>query len=135
MFTPFSAFAPPPGLRKPAQVLLPVPLVQIPLRSASRSSDARSPVPRSLAEFGSMRKLLSRLWNDDGGAIIAMEWVFIATILVLGIITGLVAVRQAVLTELSDVAQAILSLNQSYSFTGQSNCQASTAGSQFTVNP
>lgn len=82
-----------------------------------------------------MRKILSKLWNDDGGAIIAMEWVFIATILVLGIITGLVAVRQAVLTELSDVAQAILSLNQSYSFTGQSNCQASTAGSQFTVNP
>jgi Flp pilus assembly pilin Flp len=82
-----------------------------------------------------MRKLLSRLWKDDGGAIIAMEWIFVATILVLGAITGLVAVRQAVLAELTDIANAILALNNSYSFSGQSNCESSTAGSQFIDYP
>lgn len=82
-----------------------------------------------------MQRLMSRLWADDGGAIIAMEWVFIATILVLGIITGLVAVRQAVLAELTDVANAILALNQCYSFAGQSNCISSTCGSAFNDTP
>src|SRR5215471_1689019 len=76
-----------------------------------------------------MRRLFQRLWNDDSGALIATEWVFVATILVLGIITGLVAVRQAVLSELTEFANAVLSLNQSFSFSGQTNCEASTAGS------
>ena len=40
-----------------------------------------------------MRQLLLELWKDDAGALIATEWVFVATILVLGSITGLVAVR------------------------------------------
>jgi hypothetical protein len=79
-----------------------------------------------------MRQLMLRLWKDDAGALIATEWVFVATILVLGSITGLVAVRQAILSELQDMAQAIMSLDQGYSFTGQSNCESSTAGSSFT---
>jgi len=51
------------------------------------------------------------------------------TILVLGAITGLVAVRQAVISELTEFANAVMQLNQSYSFTGQSNCQSTTSGS------
>jgi len=74
-------------------------------------------------------QLMLKLWNDDCGALIATEWVFVATILVLGAITGLVAVRQAVVSELTEFANATMALNQSYSFTGQSNCQATTAGS------
>ena len=79
-----------------------------------------------------MRKLFSRLWADDGGALIATEWVFVATILILGIITGLIAVRQAVISELTEFANALMALDQSYSFAGQSNCMASTAGSAAT---
>jgi hypothetical protein len=60
-----------------------------------------------------MRNLMSKLWADDCGALIATEWVFVATILVLGSITGLVAVRQAVLSELTEFANAVLALNQS----------------------
>ena len=56
-----------------------------------------------------MRQML-KLWNDDCGALIATEWVFVVTILILGIITGLVAVRQAVISELTETAQAILAL-------------------------
>ena len=76
-----------------------------------------------------MRRLFNKLWSDDAGALIATEWVFVATILILGIITGLIAVRQAVLSELTEFANAVLALNQSYSFAGQSNCLSSTAGS------
>jgi Flp pilus assembly pilin Flp len=76
-----------------------------------------------------MRQLMLKLWKDDAGALIATEWVFVATILVLGAITGLVAVRQAVISELTEFANAVLALSQSYSFTGQSNCESSTAGS------
>jgi hypothetical protein len=78
-----------------------------------------------------MRNLMVKLFNDDCGALISLEWVFVATIMVLGIITGLVAVRQGVKHELHDVANAVLELNQSFSFSGQSNCVSSTAGSQF----
>jgi len=76
-----------------------------------------------------MYQLMLKLWQDDCGALIATEWVFVATILVLGAITGLVAVRQAVISELTEFANAVMALNQSYSFTGQSNCESSTAGS------
>src|SRR5262249_40062084 len=96
--------------------------------SAAAGLPLAIPVQR---RFCSMRQLM-RLWEDDGGALIATEWVFVATILVLGSITGLVAVRQAVISELEDFANAVLSLNQSYSFSGQTNCQSSTAGSAFT---
>ncbi len=79
-----------------------------------------------------MRSLMQKLWSDDHGALIATEWVFVATILILGIITGLVAVRQAVISELTEFANAVMALSQSYSFAGQSNCLSSTAGSQAT---
>jgi hypothetical protein len=78
-----------------------------------------------------MKNLFAKLWKDDCGALIATEWVFVATILVLGSIVGLVAVRQAIISELTEFANALLSLNQSFSFSGQTNCQASTAGSAF----
>jgi hypothetical protein len=76
-----------------------------------------------------MRNLMLKLWADDAGALIATEWVFVATILVLGSIVGLVAVRQAVISELTEFANAVLALNQSFSFSGQSNCESRTAGS------
>ena len=74
--------------------------------------------------------MIRELWNDDNGAVlVSAELLFIFAILVLGLITGLVAVRQAVISELVETAQALLALNQSFSFSGQSNCESSTAGS------
>jgi hypothetical protein len=63
--------------------------------------------------------LLVRLWQDDGGAILASEWLLVATLLVLGSLTCLVTVRQAVLAELEETGNALLSLDQSYSYSGQ----------------
>ena len=42
-----------------------------------------------------MRRLFRKLWQDDDGALLATEWVFLATILVIGVIPGMVAVRDA----------------------------------------
>src|SRR6516164_6591593 len=76
-----------------------------------------------------MKHLLKKLWNDDCGALISMEFLFVATILVLGIIVGLANVRSAVNIELSELANAILALSQGYTISGQSGCCASTDGS------
>jgi hypothetical protein len=82
-----------------------------------------------------MSKLMLKLWNDDQGALIATEWVFIATILVIGLVVGLKSVQKAVVNELVDVANAIGALSQSYSYGGTSGCCSSTNGSQFTDTP
>src|SRR5262249_32371156 len=70
--------------------------------------------------FGSlvMKRILSKLWKDDCGALLATEWVVLATILVIGIIPGLVAIRKGLLNEMKDIANATMSLDQSYEFTG-----------------
>lgn len=76
-----------------------------------------------------MSNLLRRLWNDDCGALISMEFLFVATILIIGIIVGLVNVQNAVNAELTELANAILALSQGYTISGQTTCNASTQGS------
>ena len=77
-----------------------------------------------------MARLIRKLWDDDCGAIIATELLFLVTTLVIGTVTGMVALRQAVVSEGVELAQSIMALDQSYSFSGQqiAGC-ASTAGS------
>jgi Flp pilus assembly pilin Flp len=79
-----------------------------------------------------MRQLLRRLWQDDGGALIATEWLFIVVIMVIGLITGFVFVRDAVVDELAEVGNAIHFLDPSYSFDGLTYCDAFTHGSHTT---
>jgi len=78
-----------------------------------------------------MQVLLSRLWNDQSGAIVTAELLLIASILVLGVIVGLASVRDSVVTELADVAQAIANVNQSFSFSGVTGHHAFTGGGAF----
>jgi hypothetical protein len=78
-----------------------------------------------------MLNLFANLWNDDVGALISMEFIFVATILVIGIIVGLTSVRGAINIELNALADAILANNLSYSFGGVTGCCASVAGSAF----
>ena len=80
-----------------------------------------------------MFQLIRRLWADDAGALIATEWVFVATILVLSLVVGLKAVETAAEGELQRFANAISHLNHSYSFGGSSGCCASAAGSFFNL--
>src|SRR5262245_66221166 len=82
-----------------------------------------------------MTKLLKNLWKDDAGAILAAEYLFIATILVIGIIVGLASVRDAVNSELAELANAYLALSQGYTVSGQTGCCSATEGSQAIDNP
>jgi Flp pilus assembly pilin Flp len=76
--------------------------------------------------------MMKNLWNDEAGFIVSAELVLVATILVIGMITGLTSVRDAVITELADVGGAIGAINQSYTYGGASAHCSTTAGSQFT---
>lgn len=58
------------------------------------------------------------LWRDETGAIISTELVLIAVVAVLGLMAGFVSMRDAVVSELSDVSGATDDLNQSYSYNG-----------------
>ena len=82
-----------------------------------------------------MKRAFDRLWNDDGGALIAIEFLFVATILVIGIIVGLSGVRVAVNAELTELGNAILALSQGYILAGETGCCASTDGSQAIDTP
>ncbi|MDA1014155.1 MAG: hypothetical protein O3A00_06845 [Planctomycetota bacterium] len=62
--------------------------------------------------------MLRQLWNDEGGALITMEFVFIATIAVIGMITAWSKVSQALTSEMIDLSTAVGNLKQDYAFTG-----------------
>jgi len=62
--------------------------------------------------------MLNQIWNDDAAFVVSAELVLIATILVIGLIVGLVEVQSAVVGELNDVGEAVGRLNQSYFYSG-----------------
>lgn len=65
-----------------------------------------------------MSRLWDRLWRDEAGVIISAELVLILTIVVIGVLVGLVQLRSAIVTELHDIGVAFSHLNQSFAFTG-----------------
>lgn len=81
--------------------------------------------------------MLKSLWNDDAGIILSSELILIATILVIGLIVGLVELQCAVVGELSDIGDAVGNLDQSYVISGivskksTGGIKGYTAGSQY----
>jgi hypothetical protein len=75
--------------------------------------------------------MLKKFLNDEAGAIISAELVLVLTIAVIGMVVGLASVRDAVVTELGDVGQAIANIDQSYTYTGVLGHSSSTAGSAY----
>ncbi|WP_206028439.1 hypothetical protein [Thalassoroseus pseudoceratinae] len=65
-----------------------------------------------------MKTTLMTLWHDDRGFLISAELVVVGTLLVLGLVVGLTSVQNALVSELSDVGQAIGSLDQTYYYKG-----------------
>ncbi len=55
-----------------------------------------------------------RRWIVEDEGVLTFEWILLLTVLVIGIVGGLSAVRDALITELGDVAEAMISLDQSY---------------------
>jgi Flp pilus assembly pilin Flp len=80
-------------------------------------------------EESPVRDLLLTLWRDDAG-IVALEYLLLATIVGLGLVVGLAAVESALDSELTELANAITTLDQSYSFAGQAvGCPGGFGGS------
>ncbi len=79
--------------------------------------------------------LLQQFWRDEVGAIVCAELVTVGTVAVLGTMVGLNTVASSINGELTDMARAIRSLDQSYSFAGFSNCRAWSAGSTYRQQP
>ena len=81
---------------------------------------------------------MKTLWNDEAGVILSAELVLIGTILVLGMIVGLVELQCAVVAELSDLSSAIGNFSQSYQTAGFSSAKpngtfkARTYGASYT---
>jgi Flp pilus assembly pilin Flp len=63
-----------------------------------------------------MRTLAKQFWNDEDG-VLSFEWVLLVTLLVIGIVSGVTAARDAIVDELGDVAQTMLVIDQSYTIT------------------
>jgi hypothetical protein len=78
-----------------------------------------------------MRNLAMRLWQDDAGFVVSTELVLIATIIVLGGLVGQATLRDAVISELADTAEAINEINQSYSYSTVTGHSSSVSGTVF----
>jgi len=78
-----------------------------------------------------MNAIFNRLWTEQDGAIISAEMMLILSLLVIGMIVGLSALRDSIVTELADVAQALANFDQSYSYSGVSGHHAFSGGGEF----
>lgn len=74
--------------------------------------------------------MLSHWWHDDQGAVIATEYLFVVTILVIGVIVGLTNLRTALNAELTELGNAILALSHGYTIQGGSGTGGSFDGSE-----
>ena len=85
--------------------------------------------------------MIKNLWNDECGVILSAEIVIIGTILVIGMMVGLVELQCAVVAELSDIGDAVGNLDQSYQTSGFSSykssgrIKAATHGSRYHDRP
>lgn len=75
--------------------------------------------------------MLKALLNDEAGFVVSTELVLVATILVIGMIVGQTTLRDQVVTELADVADAVSAIDQSYQFSDVTGHSSSTAGTIF----
>ena len=60
-----------------------------------------------------MKTFVLQIWRDERG-VLTFEWVLLLTLLTIGIISGLTAVRDAFIDELGDIAAATVSIDFSY---------------------
>ena len=77
--------------------------------------------------------MLRRLWRDTHGAVISSEVAVVGTILLLGVIVGLGALKMAILSEAQDVGQAIHAVDFTPKVTPVKPTPASADGSGPTV--
>ena len=78
-----------------------------------------------------MRHTLIRLWQSEQGFTVSTELVLMATVLVIGMVVGIVTLRDQIVQEFGDTSVALSCIQQSYSFGGETTDGGSVAGSSF----
>ena len=63
-----------------------------------------------------MRSLLSKLWSDDRGAVVSAELILVVSLTVIGIIPGLIALRNCENAALATTGNALLAIQTGFSF-------------------
>lgn len=71
---------------------------------------------------------MRKLFNDEAGFIVSAELVLVLTIAVLGTVVGLASVRDAISTEMCDLASAFGAVNQTYHLRTVSKLAGTTKG-------
>ena len=79
-----------------------------------------------------MQSILRQAWREDDG-VLSFEWTIITVVIVFGIVGGIAAIRDVIIDELGDMAEAVINIDQSYSFEGVPLLCIS--GSFYTDNP
>lgn len=77
-----------------------------------------------------MKNMFTAFVRSEDGFLLSSEALLIGTIAVLGLLVGLVSVRDSVVQELGDFSQAIGLLQQDYTYAGVSD-GATTQGGAF----
>ncbi len=60
-----------------------------------------------------MKNLFLKMWHDEDG-VLSFEWTLLTSLLTVGVISGITAVRDSTVDEFGDLSQAMLCLDQSY---------------------
>jgi hypothetical protein len=88
-----------------------------------------------------MKRCFQQMWIEQDG-VLSFEWTMLLTLLVIGIVSGLAAARDAIIDELGDVAEAAQAIDQSFSlaaqmidFDGNGSIDFSTNASVYTEGP
>lgn len=79
-----------------------------------------------------MTRHLSRLWNDDHGGVISVELVLIISILIFGLIPGLVALRNSGIALMATLGNLANALVPSFTFSGFAITGTNSSGSPVT---
>jgi hypothetical protein len=53
------------------------------------------------------------MWHEQDG-VLSFEWTMLTSLLTVGVVSGIASVRDAAIDEMGDLAQAMVSLDQSY---------------------
>jgi hypothetical protein len=77
-----------------------------------------------------MKNALKKFWNNEAGFVVTVEMILVATVLVIGLVSGLTLLRDAILGELSDTAASFGNVNQTMAIAGMTYTDgASLSGS------
>ena len=74
-----------------------------------------------------MKHWIAQMWKQDDG-VLSFEWTVLTSLLTVGVVSGIASVRDAVIDEMGDVAQAMVALDQSYYIQPPLAAQVHTVG-------